>query len=111
MEGFLGRLGDDALAACRTALDGVGLRSSRLRLAREVACRSALLGKGGSGGRAASARGWQDRATTGESDGGRLLGDLVRALPVLDAPPAEPVERVPAARRRALFSRYGRSWP
>src|SRR5205807_4636943 len=41
MEGFLGRLGDDALAACRTALAGVGLRSSRLRLAREVARRPA----------------------------------------------------------------------
>src|SRR5437899_214598 len=41
MEGFLGRLGDDALAACRTALAGVGLRRSRLRLAREVARRPA----------------------------------------------------------------------
>src|SRR5207245_11436564 len=66
--------------------------------------RAALLGKGGSGGRAASARRWQDRATAGESDGGRLLGDVVRALPVLDAPPAAPVERVPDARRRDLFS-------
>src|SRR5207302_4696524 len=71
--------------------------------------RAAPVRKGGASGRVALARWRQDCATTGESDRGRFLGDLVRALPVLHAASAEPVERIPAARRRALFSGYGRS--